>query len=202
MKVLVLETDRHAADGAIRSLTEAGHEVARCHERDMPAFPCAALCDSGTCPLDDWIDVVLTVRAHPYPRPVATEDGIACALRRHVPLVVAGTSALSPYDRWTTGIVAEDGDIVRACEEAIAQPLRRHSAVATQEATRIVGEAGLPTEGVTAVAMRRPRRLVVDVTVPAEADRRLGDVIAVRVAGMVRAVDDDAGIIDVRVQSA
>ena len=203
MKILVLETDRRAADDAVRSLTDAGHEVARCHERDMPAFPCDALCDDGTCPLDDWVDVVLTMRAHPYPRPTPSEDGVVCGIRHHVPLVVGGTSALNPFASWTAGIADADGtDVVEACEAAARRPLERHGRQATAEARRIVAGAGLPAERVDAVVRREPRRLAVDVTVPEDADRRLGDIIAVRVAGVIRALDGYAGVIDVRVQTA
>jgi len=198
MKILVLETDRRAADDAVHRLTQAGHKVARCHERDLPAFPCDAMCDEGTCPLDDWVDVVLTVRAHPYPRPTPSEDGVGCGIRHHVPLVVGGTSALNPFAHWTTEI-ADGVDVVEACERAARRPLPRHSRQATAEARRIVVEAGLPVDGVEAVVRREPRRLAVDVTVPEDADRRLGDVIAVRVAGVIRALDRYAGLIDVRV---
>lgn len=52
MRVLVVESDRRAADKAITDLQAAGHHVMRCHETDLPAFPCNALCDKGTCPID------------------------------------------------------------------------------------------------------------------------------------------------------
>ena len=201
MKILVLETDRRAADDAVRSLTEAGHEVARCHERDLPAFPCDALCDDRGCPLDDWVDVVLTMRAHPYPRPTPSEDGVICGIRHHVPLVVGGTSALNPFASWTSEI-ADGADVVAACEAAARRPLREHSRIATEESRRLVADAGMPADAVEAIVRREPRRLAVDVTVPEDADRRLGDVIAVRVAGAIRALDRYAGVIDVRVLNA
>jgi hypothetical protein len=201
MRIMVLETDRRVADDAVQTLLDAGHEVARCHERDVPAFPCGALCDDGTCPLDEWVDVVLTMRAHPYPRPTPGEDGVVCGIRHHVPLVVGGTSALNPFAEWTAG-VADGSDVVAACEAAARRPLPRHGRVATEEARRLVADAGLAVDGVEAVVRREPRRLAVDVSVPADAERRLGDVIAVRVAGALRAVDRYADVIDVRVQTA
>ena len=51
------------------------------------------------------------------PGPTPFEDGVSCALRHHVPLVVAGTTALNPFDDWTT-VTAGDDDIVEACERA------------------------------------------------------------------------------------
>ena len=122
MRVLVVESDRRAADEAITDLQAAGHRVVRCHEADLPAFPCNALCDQGSCPLEtkERVDVVLDFRAHPYPKPTSFEDGVSCALRHHVPLVVAGTSALNPFDKWTT-VIADGHNAVEACELAVTR---------------------------------------------------------------------------------
>ena len=58
-----------------------------------PAFPCSALTDDG-CPLRrNIVDVALTVRQRPRSQPAPQEDGVTCALRTHVPLVVAGATA-------------------------------------------------------------------------------------------------------------
>src|SRR5690349_9012775 len=126
MRVLVVESDRGSADHAIRDLQASGHRVVRRHEPALPTFPSQAVSDAGTCPIEttDAVDVVLDYRFHPYPRPTPFEDGVACALRHHIPLVVAGSSALNPFDRWTTGIAGDD-DVVRACERAADAPLPR-----------------------------------------------------------------------------
>jgi hypothetical protein len=127
VRVLVLETNRRAADHAIAELRGAGHQVVRCHEVGLPAFPCNALCNNGVCELDasGGVDIVLDYRAHPLPRPTAYEDGVSCALRHHVPLVVVGTSALNPFDKWTAAIAGDD-EIVAACEAAASnRPVSR-----------------------------------------------------------------------------
>ena len=196
----MLETDRRAADDAVDSLTAAGHEVLRCHERDEPSFPCRGLCPEG-CALDGWVDVALTMRAHPYPRPTPSEDGVTCAIRRHVPLVVGGMTALNPFAPWAAATAGYD-DVVEACEVAAAAPLAEHSRVATEEARRLVAAEGLPGDDVVAGARRGRGRITVEVEASTEIDRRLGDLIAVRVAGKVRALDGEIGVIDVRVQSA
>ncbi len=94
MDVLVLETEPGSADWTTDELTDRGHRVSRCHEPGRPAFPCRALEGQGPCPLSDpGIDVAVTVRAHPGTRPSPREDGVACALRARVPVVVAGRVA-------------------------------------------------------------------------------------------------------------
>src|ERR687897_2250511 len=122
MDVLVLETHPGASDSAIDELTDRGHRVSRCHQRGRPAFPCRALEGREPCPLaDPGIDVAVTIRAHPGTRPALSEDGVACALRARVPLVVGGRVAFNPYEEWADEVV-EDGDVVGACEWVVGAP--------------------------------------------------------------------------------
>jgi hypothetical protein len=118
MNVLLLESDAHAADEAAARLRAAGHQVERCHEVGLPAFPCNGLLDGGECPLDRGpIEVALVVRSHPWPRPSTLEDGVVCALRRGVPLVVAGRALLNPYVDWAAAVVDGVEDVVEAIEK-------------------------------------------------------------------------------------
>ena len=122
MDVLVLESESGAADSTIEKLTNGGHRVFRCHEPAQPEFPCRALAGEGPCPLSDpGVDVAVTVRTHLDTRPTVREDGVACALRVHVPLVVAGRDMLNPYEEWADEVV-EDGDVVAACEASSRRP--------------------------------------------------------------------------------
>ena len=124
LNVLVLESDRGAATEAVAELQAAGHTVLRCHDGETPAFPCSALTEDG-CPLRrNIVDVALTVRRRPRSQPAPQEDGVTCALRTHVPLVVAGATMLNPYDTFAAEIAQGADDIVGACERAAAAPLR------------------------------------------------------------------------------
>src|SRR5262249_13858505 len=115
MNVLVTDSERGAGDTARDELTAAGHTVMRCHAAGAAPFPCKALEAGGTCPLDaTTVDVVLAVRRHPRSQPARHEDGVACALRRHIPLVVAGSEILNPYADYANAIVALDADLVDA----------------------------------------------------------------------------------------
>ena len=202
MHVLVVESDRHAADGAVTDLQAAGHHVLRCHEEDLPAFPCNALCDKGTCPVesDTGVDVVLDYRTRPYPRPTAFEDGVSCALRRYIPLVVAGTSALSPYDKWTTAIATNDEQIVDVCERAVRTPIERLAEPARAEVRRRLRLQPGVAEA-TDVVVRRSQGGQLDaiVTLPEEADD-VDDELAVAVAGALRTQDPFAKRVNVAVE--
>ena len=197
MRVLLLETDRHAGDGVAKKLSAAGHDVLRCHEADLDAFPCNALCGGGSCPVEhrDSVDVVVTFRAHPYPRPTAFEDGVSCALRYDVPLVVAGTTALNPFDRWTTAI-STDEDIVAACERALAAPNQSLSDAATHTVRSTLVRSGTDPGDAEVTVTRRAGRLRASAVLPASASEE-PDRIAVAIASTLRDAAPHAKGIDV-----
>jgi len=123
VKVLLVESDAHGADDAAARLRRAGHLVERCHEPGLPAFPCNALLRGGACPLEGGdVDVAVVVRSRPWPRPSTLEDGVVCALRRGVPLVVAGRTILNPYEDWAAVVVDGVEGVVEAVERAAGTP--------------------------------------------------------------------------------
>jgi hypothetical protein len=172
----------------------------RCHEPDLPAFPCNALCDADACPLESGagVDVVLDHRAHPHPRPTPLEDGVTCAVRQYVPLVVAGTSALNPFAPWTTAI-AGDTDVVAACVTAAGGPLDRLAEPARLEVWRRLAAhpAAAAASGVT--VQRNRARLDVTVSVPSDAPG-VDEQLAVAVAGVIRRHNRYTSQIDVAVK--
>lgn len=202
MRVLVVESDRRAADGAVAELRGAGHHVMRCHETDLPAFPCNALCGDGACPLEEdaGVDVIVDYRTRPYPRPTPYEDGVSCALRHHVPLVVAGTSALNPFFKWTSAVAATETDVVAACEEAMEIPIAHLATPALAEVRRRLRLQPGVAEA-TDVIVRRSKGGQLDaiVRVPDEADE-VEDELAVAVAGVLRAHDRYAPRVNVAVE--
>lgn len=200
MRVLVVESDRGAASLAVTDLRAAGHRVVRCHEDDLPAFPCNALCDKGECPIESeqGVDVVLDYRSRPYPKPMPLEDGVSCALRHHIPLVVAGTSALNPYDRWTTAI-ADDDDIVAECETAYAMPIERLAEPARREVPRRLADDPVAAEGADVVVHRSNGQLDAMISVPGNVEDLDGS-LAVAVAAVLRAHDRFASRVNVAVR--
>ena len=131
LTILVVGTDDWAADQSATVLESTGHRVLRCHEPGEPAFPCNALLQGRTCPLDVGFDVVLTARARPAPAPAQGEMGVICALHERTPLVSAGIFEKNPFGPWNSASVGSDGDLVGAIENAAASRtfhLRREEA--------------------------------------------------------------------------
>jgi hypothetical protein len=192
MRALLLETDPHSGDHVERALQSAGHTVVRCHEPGAGPFPCVGMDDPHRCPLDSpaGVDVAVVHRAHPHPRPTGYEDGVACALRRQIPVVVAGTSALSPYAGWQAA-TTDDADVVDACEQVVGAPHGRLSAVASSAAGEVVSPAN-------ASVRRRGNQLFATVTVAID-PAPIASRVAVRVAGALRAAEPTCRSIDVSV---
>jgi len=188
MEVLVVESDPGAAVIAIAQLEAAGHRVTRCHEPGARAFPCAGL-DPGRCPLeDDAIDVVLTVRGRSHPRPSPLEDGVTCAMRRRTPVVVAGRTALNPFDQYPVTVAGAE-DIVEACERAARGPQIAHEAVATTALGQTLDGSGIESAEAYASVHRSGEGLRVVLYVPPETSKRVRDVASVRVVGALREFD-------------
>jgi hypothetical protein len=203
MHVLVVESERRGADRAVEELEQAGHVVARCTEPLAPAFPCAAL-SNGACPLDaaQPIDVVLDVRRHPGSQPAPGEAGVSCALRRHVPLVVAGGSALNPFAEWATEIQSEPFDVVPACERAAQGLLAPHTRVAALAVREVLDARGFEHACVLTAVYRRGGRLDVHVRAPSDLPREAKAMVSVRIVAAVRELDRHALGIDVVFESS
>ena len=118
MRVLVMGAPGPATEEAVLKLHSAGHEVVRCSDTGEPAFPCKAL--TSACPLDEQgVDAALAIRTHAWPRPTVFDRGVTCAVRQGIPVVLAGTTVLNPYEAWATEIVDRSGDLVEALERAV-----------------------------------------------------------------------------------
>jgi hypothetical protein len=197
MDILVTEAIAGAATSAAEQLESAGHRVHRCHEPGTATFPCAGLGDEG-CPLDRVpIDLVLTVRPHLRTTPAPTEDGVACGLRRRVPVAIYGQTLMNPYAPY--GAEGIDGDLVEECER-IARATRpeheREALAVVHDTLRVEGFAEEPSQ----VAVQRiGGRLRVVVGLAPDVPERARQIVAVRVVGRLREYDPGAAGIDIGV---
>jgi hypothetical protein len=197
LNVLLLESEPGAAAVARHELEGAGHHVRTCHDPFEPAFPCNALREGRGCPLEaDPIDVALDVRRRRQSAPSALEDGVACALRHHVPLVVAGATAPAPHHEFAAEVLEDAFDVAGACERAAAAPLLRHSAVAQQALDATLERRGLPVTA-EATVVRRRGVLLVSVSGADKLDRGAKTMASVRIRAALRVLDRYARGIDV-----
>lgn len=197
LHVLVLESERGAADAAIEELEHAGHAVHRCHDRGEASFPCKAL-DDDACPMDTTpIDVALTVRNRPRSQPAPLEDGVRCALQRHIPLVVAGSRVLNPFEPWATEVLDRTYDVVEPCERAATAPLARHGDRAQRALLDVLAHHDIEGCSPHVEVFRRTGSLDVRVHGAQELEHRVRAMASVRMIGALRALDHTATGIDV-----
>jgi hypothetical protein len=204
LNVLVLESEVDAASVARDDLMGAGHKVFGCHEPGVPAFPCNALAEGHECPLlSEVVDVALVVRSRPRSQPAPREDGVRCALQQHVPLVVAGSTLLNPFDAYATEVVDRDADVVDAVERAARSPMRHHTERAANALREVLDRRGVHASPLVAV-VRHKGVLVIEVRVAgADAlDHETKSMAAVRMTAAVRAFDPNAKGVDVVFETA
>jgi len=200
MRVLVLEGERGAADQAAAALAEAGHDVARCHDTGSAAFPCRGMLEGQECPLEsDQVDVALVVRGEPGDEPTAGEDGVRCALRRYIPLVVAGEVSRSPYTDWAAVVAPGNDAIVDAVGEAVSSPLRRHADAARRSFRSVLEHHGIDSAGADAEVMRTGPDLQVILRPVGTVDHTVAEMASVRAVGAVRDLDPYPRVIDVTI---
>ncbi|MFP3906483.1 MAG: hypothetical protein ACLFRV_09040 [Acidimicrobiales bacterium] len=200
MRVLVVEGEPGAGADAVAALTAAGHETTSCHDEGS-SFPCHGLAGGSGCPLeeDGPVDVALLVRDTPNTEPTPTEDGLRCALRRHVPLAIVGALDGNPYQRFAAATSTSVGDSVAATEQAANSPLAAHAGVARTALQAMLRSEGLDESNADAVVTRNGSALWVLLRPGLALDPMLVEVASVRVLAAVRAHDRAASIIDVSV---
>jgi hypothetical protein len=197
LNVMVFESDRGSADMARRALVDAGHEVLRCHDPGALAFPCRGLDDQSKCPLRSHsVDLALTVRTAHRSQPTPLEDGVRCALMHRIPLVVAGSPVLDPFEPFQARVLDAADDVVGACEAVAAGELPRHSRVAT-EALRASRNAGDVTTAARVTVTRRRGCLLASVSGLDALAPRQRDAAIVRMMMKLREYDSSARGIDV-----
>lgn len=191
MQVLLTELITADSIEAATRLQAAGHTVVTCHEHGDTGTACAAL-RGQDCPLEAApVDVAVTVRSAPVEDRLPLEEGVRCAVRLRVPLVVAGATAMHPFGPWAAA-QSEGTDVVAAVEDVAARPMAEHGAVAAAAVRASQGEAVVQV-------WRRDGGLRVVLTPAAAWSQREAHAAAVRAAGALKAFDPSARSIDVSV---
>jgi hypothetical protein len=199
MRILLVEGQAGEGKGAEEVLRASGHDVQRCVDEHADSFPCNGMI-SGSCPLEEGeVGAAVLVRTDIADTRSAREDGVRCALRRHVPLVLAGDASTSPYASWAAE-VSEVHDLPAALERAANSVLVRHEDVARRSLAAVLLAHELDPAGAAAEVRRQPDgHLKVRLRLPAEVPPRVAEMAAVRASGAIRDLDPYAAKIDVTV---
>lgn len=202
MRVLLLEGGPGTSEGSTATRLEAaGHEVSRCHDPGAAPFPCNGMGDHGGCPLEhETVDVALVVRDRAAAEPLVAEDGARCALRRSIPLVVAGEVQHTPYADWAAVVQPGTDAVVDAVNRAAVAPLERHNAAARRSLRAVLEHHGIDGGGADAEVVRQGGDLRVTLRPETELDVRVAEMASVRAVGAVRDIDPYPSVIDVVIE--
>lgn len=204
MRVLVVERESGGGAGVVEQLGEAGHEVVRCHEPDGPAFPCNALLEDAVCPLEGApVDVALAVRGEHGGPTTEAEDGVRCAIRRRVPVVLVGSRDGASYAGWVTDAAeATDPDLLDRTADAARAGFDQHVRIARETLRQVLDTHGIDSPSIDIDITRRDNRLRVVLHVDAPVDRLVAQMAAVRVVVAMRSLEQQLDVIDVDVVDA
>ena len=137
--VLVVGTDDWGIQQAVDHLEAAGITTLTCHPYGEPSFPCNALVEGRTCPLDAGFDLVVTVRARPDALPAPGELGVICALHAHVGLITAGIAGRNPFAPWAQRSVGRADDLAAVVTDVLRE--RSESTVDLRSTAAVGGES-------------------------------------------------------------
>ena len=198
MDVLIPDRSTTAGQEMARALEAGGHRVHACVHVDG-ALPCASLAGRA-CPLDGApVDVVVEAASGPR-RGELLGDGAVCAVRRHIPLVLAGAGDDHPLAPWAAGHVGSD---VRAAVAAVlGHPLPGHTAAARKALLHELRHQGSDSETASVEVFRRPGRLLVELWTDSSMSRTQAERLATHVAQAVRGYDRWAPKLDVTVRTS
>ena len=119
MRVLLTESAPGAAEESEKRLREAGYDISFCHpDHSADEDGCVVVRGIGHCPLrTDDIALVIDARTADAPRlHTAREFGTCCALRNHVPLVVAGPADRARFPWSDVVAMCSPDQLVGVCE--------------------------------------------------------------------------------------
>jgi hypothetical protein len=212
MRVLVLEEQAGADVPVATALEEAGHEVVRCHAAGAEAFPCRALTHPEDCPLASPRPVAAAVSISDG-GPGALEVGVTCALRRCIPLVVAGDGhsghpprrdthrypGLDQFVHATCPAGTSAADIAEAVGEA---GLTSHARAAVDAVQQLLVNYGLPTGNEGADVFHTDAGLAVRLHLTDGVATVLGHAASVRALAAIRRLDSTPSKISVGLEPA
>lgn len=180
-------------------LEKGGCDVARCKETPASTFVCHGFV--GRCPIDDGVAAaVVTGSDSGDGRP---EDGASCAIRRRVPLVVAGKLGDHPYGQWAAAEVRDpQRHLLTAIREVTEGASPTHSDVALRAATSMASRWSAGDINFTVAVHRADDgRLSAHVETSRELAPDLQHSLADTVRGRLRVYDAEAPSIDVSVRT-
>lgn len=187
MRVLLIDAPAAGADDAAGQLLAAGHDVLHCAS-DGTDHLCAGMPGASGCPVADGVDVAVSTA---MPAVGNVPDGVRCAVRGFVPLVMASDAVAVDGAVPILGDVAPDVLVAAVAEVAMA-PLPRHSELGSTELRAVLATHGIDDTDADVVVVRSGGDLRVELRPGVDLPDMVAQAAAVRVAAVLRAYDSQS----------
>ncbi len=198
----MVEQDTEAACLLAQGLLRAGHSVHVCHDESFggSSGACVAVeghrCPLTLAPMDLFLDVLPPASDQSGVEVLLREEGILCAKRHMIPVVLVGAADAHPFMRFATMALSNIPGV--ADLEAVASaPLPDHSTVATAALRNALRAHGKGSQHATAEVRRRNGGLILHIEVGAPAEHDAMRTIAIKVGQAVRSMDPWATSLDI-----
>ncbi|MGK2958157.1 MAG: hypothetical protein ACSLFB_07115 [Acidimicrobiales bacterium] len=207
MKVLMVENNSESAHSVAELLKSSGHSVYSCHDASAIGGlgACVALqyqqCPMNLAPMDLFLDVRSPDGTHSGIEALLMEEGVLCAARRKIPVVIAGEIDNQPFKRWAA--IEHPGlPSVAALEDVASAPLPDHSAVATAALRSILRAHGITVDKAEAEVRRRDGGILLHIDFSPSTDASAAQAVAIKVGQAVRQIDPWAPSLDITLSSS
>ena len=210
MNVLMVEELSPSATETADSLRSAGIQVRTCRD-SLENFACRAM-RGGECPLDT-VPIDAAVAVHASDGTIATfganreqapslgDQGIACSIRHHVPLVMVcdtGDPWGGPFDEWIDAACIHD-EVADEVEGVVEGRSETYSAIASRALGDTLRLYGVENSAASASVIRKNGRLAVTIDLPSELRGDVKDGCAIKVHDVLHSFDPWIATIDVTV---
>lgn len=197
VRVLLMSSDADTFDTTKELLESGGCEVVRCRENPTSTFVCSGFV--GRCPIDEGVAAAVVTGDGSHHE--HAEDGASCAVRRRVPLVVAGDLPGHPYGQWAAAEVRDPRrHLLAALREVTAGASPEHSAVAQAAADALIRRWSSTDMTVRAVVHRSDDgSLRAELHCEGDVPEAIVHSLADSARGKLRVYDADAPSVDVSV---
>ncbi len=213
MNVLMVEDQSPLGAKVASSLRDLGHRVFPCEQSSNvnQDFACRALFGEP-CPLDIYpVDAAVGTKSSnaeiitrgntSHSHPGLDQEGLACAIRRHIPLVMVcdtGDPYGGPFDQWIEAASVHD-EVADVVDSIVSSASDSYGAVATKALVSALLIRGLDTTKAKAKIVRKDGRLNVSLEVSGSLDQLTVDGLSVSVHRALREFDPWTGCVDISV---
>ena len=192
MKVVLAGSAGPVDDPVIAALREGGAEITSCHHPDDGTM--CTMVAGHACPMDAHAEVavvpLLAAGAAPH-----QADGVGCAVRSSVPVVVVGRGAPGPFGAIAAAVADGPDDVVAVCRTAIDGATMAHTRVAQDALDARTDSLGIDPEAASALVAsvrRNETGLRLEIRTNGKLEPRTGERLGLQVLAAVRAFDPRA----------